>query len=134
MVGATGSVTGWPEGIRQAYGGNLQKSVTVDPIPSLQKTVRTAFVLPASHRDLKVLPPIHLTAFHDSAEPLLVGETLDIRHPGIRTIHVSAAVTRIQRNMCEHHIRRVGEIEPIQRLQQLSARVIDLNAASRRRA
>src|ERR1700685_465335 len=42
-------------------------------------------------------------------------------------------MARIESDMCGHHVRGIREVEPIQRFHQIPFRVVDLNAASRRR-
>ena len=59
-----------------------------------------------------------------------VGERLNLSHPGVGAIYISGASAGIKRDVCGHNIRRIREVEPIQRFRQLSLRVVDLNAAS----
>ncbi len=61
---------------------------------------------------------------------VLVRERLNLRHPGVRTIHETAPAARVQCDVRENHISGVGETEAVEGFDQVAIYVVNMNAAA----
>jgi hypothetical protein len=62
----------------------------------------------------------------------LVRERLNVRHAGIRTVDETASRARLQCDVRGNHISGVGETEAVERFDQITIYVVNMDAASTR--